>query len=160
MGAAIGLSLGYSQFQRRTARWISFFYMIIMLPLQWMLVIDQEVSLEEQLLSVGGRLLFSISEFFSRRPVEDPLFFIACMSIAFWIISASAGFTLLRQQNFLRVVLPSAVGMLIIQNYDNVAGGRLWFLAFFVFIALFLLGRLNFLQDQKTLEGKARLPFA
>ena len=149
MGAAIGLSLGYSQFQRRTARWISFFYMIIMLPLQWMLVIDQEVSLEEQLLSVGGRLLFSISEFFSRRPVEDPLFFIACMSIAFWIISASAGFTLLRQQNFLRVVLPSAVGMLIIQNYDNVAGGRLWFLAFFVFIALFLLGRLNFLQDQK-----------
>ncbi|HMD81742.1 MAG TPA: hypothetical protein VKE92_10570, partial [Anaerolineales bacterium] len=32
MGVAIGLALGYSQFQRRTARWISFFYMIIMLP--------------------------------------------------------------------------------------------------------------------------------
>ena len=39
--------------------------------------------------------------------------------------------------------------MLIIQNYDNVVSGRLWFLAFFVFITLFLLGRLNFLQDQK-----------
>ena len=149
MGFAIGLALGYSHFSRRTARWISFSYMIIMLPLQWTLVIDQETSLEEQLASVGGRLLYSISEFFSRRPVEDPLFFIACMSITFWIISASAGFSLLRYQNFLRIVLPSAIGMLIIQNYDNVAGGRLWFLAFFVFITLFLLGRLNFLKDQK-----------
>ena len=149
MGVVIGLALGYSHFQRRTARWISFFYMIILVPLQWTLVIDQETSLEEQLASVGGRLLYSISEFFSRRPVEDPLFFIACMSITFWVISASAGFSLLRHQNFLRIVLPSAIGMLIIQNYDNVAAGRLWFLAFFVFITLFLLGRLNFLQDQK-----------
>ncbi|HET9908413.1 MAG TPA: transglutaminaseTgpA domain-containing protein [Anaerolineales bacterium] len=154
MGTAIGLALGYSQFPRRTARWISFFYMIILLPLQWTLVIDQEAALEEQLLSVGGRLLFSISEFFSRRPVEDPLFFIAAMSIAYWAISASAAFTLLRQQNFLRVVAPSAIGMLIIQNYDNVAAGRLWFLAFFVFVSLFLLGRINFLQDQKQWREK------
>lgn len=149
MGMAIGLALGYSQFQLRTARWISFCYMLVLLPLQWTLVIDQKASLEEQLLSVGGRLLFSISEFFSRRPVEDPLFFIASMSITFWIISASAGFRLIRHQNFLAVALPSAIGILIIQNYDNGAAGRLWFLAFFVFIALFLLGRLNFLQDQK-----------
>ena len=149
MGMAIGLALGYSQFQLRAARWLSFCYMLVLLPLQWTLVIDQKASLEEQLLSVGGRLLFSISEFFSRRPVEDPLFFIASMSIAFWIITASAGFRLVRHQNFLAVALPSAIGILIIQNYDNGAAGRLWFLAFFVFIALFLLGRLNFLQDQK-----------
>src|SRR5262245_25629322 len=63
MGFAIGLSLGYSHFPRRTTRWISFSYMIIMLPLQWTSVIDQEASLEEQLASVGGRLLYSISEF-------------------------------------------------------------------------------------------------
>ena len=149
MGLAIGLALGYSQFQPRTARWISFAYMLVLLPLQWTLVIDQKASLEEQLLSVGGRLLFSISEFFSRKPVEDPLFFIASMSITFWIISAYAGFRLIRHQNFLAVALPSAIGILIIQNYDNGAAGRLWFLAFSVFIALFLLGRLNFLQDQK-----------
>ena len=149
MGMVIGLALGYSQFQRRTARWISFSYMLILLPLQWTLVIDQNASLEEQLLSVGGRLLYSISEFFSRRPVEDPIFFIAAMSIAFWIVSASAGFRLLRHQNFLAVVLPSAIGILILQHYDNAVPSRLWFLAFFVFIALFLLGRLNFLQDQK-----------
>jgi len=148
-GFAIGLALGYSQFQRRTTRWISFAYMLVLLPLQWTLVIDQQVSLEEQLLSVGGRLLHSISELLARKPVEDPLFFIACMSITFWILSASAGFHLIRHQNFLAVALPSAIGILIIQNYDSGSAGRLWFLAFFVFIALFLLGRLNFLQDQR-----------
>jgi transglutaminase-like putative cysteine protease len=153
MGIAIGLALGYSQFQLKTARWISFAYMVILLPLQWTLVIE-EASLEEQLLSVGGRLLFSISEFFARRPVEDPLFFVASMSITFWIISASAGFRLIRHQNFLAAALPSAIGILIIQNYDNGTAGRLWFLAFFIFIALFLLGRLNFLQDQKHWREK------
>jgi len=154
MGFAVGLALGYSQLQRRTARWISFFYMLLTVPLQWTLVIDQQVSLEEQLSSVGGRLLYSISEFLSRRPVEDPLFFIANMSIMFWVISASAGFHLIRRQNFLAFVIPSAVGILIIQHYDNLSSARLWFLAFFVFIALFLLGRLNFLQDQKHWREK------
>ncbi len=149
MGSAIGLALGYSQFQRRSARWISFGYMFIMLPLIWTRVIDDQVELDERLLSVAGRLLYSISEFFSRRPVEDPLFFVAVMSITFWVISASAGFSLTRHQNFLAMVLPSAIGLLVIQHYDNGVASRIWFLAFFIFIALFLLGRLNFLQDQK-----------
>ena len=92
MGLAIGLALGYSQFKRKAARWISFGYMLFMLPLIWSRVIDEQVELDERLLSVGGRLLYSISEFLSRRPVEDPLFFVAIMSITFWVISASAGF--------------------------------------------------------------------
>src|SRR5262245_57714602 len=88
MGIAIGLATGYSLFKHRTARWISFGYMAIMLPLLWTRVIDQQVELDERLLSVGGRLLYSISELFARRPVEDPLFFVAIMSITFWILSA------------------------------------------------------------------------
>ena len=150
MGFVIGLALGYSQFKRRTTRWISFGYMVIMLPLIWVGVIDRQVDLDERLLSVGGRLLYSISEFFARKPVEDPLFFVAVMSVAFWIISASAGFNLTRHQNFLAMVIPSAIGILVIQHYDNAVTGRIWILAFFIFMALFLLGRLNFLQDQKN----------
>ena len=149
MGSVIGLALGYSQFKRKTARWISFGYMAFMLPLVWTRVISDQVELDERLLSVGGRLLYSFSEFFSRRPVEDPLFFVAIMSVTFWIISASASFNLTRHQNFLAMVLPSAIGILVIQHYDNGVASRIWFLAFFIFIALFLLGRLNFLQDQK-----------
>ena len=150
MGFVIGIALGYSTFHRGTTRWLSFFYMLILLPLQWTLVIDQSASLEEQLLSVGGRLFFSTSDFLARRPVDDPLFFVAVMSIAFWIISSWAGFTLVRNQDYLGAVLPAAIGIIIIQNYDHAIPGRLWFLAFFAFIALLLLGRLHFLQNKQS----------
>jgi len=150
MGFSLGLALGYSQFQRRTARWLSFLYMIVILPLIWIRIFDKQVELEERFLSIGGRLWYSIGDFFARRPVEDPLFFVSIMCVVFWIISASAGFNLVRHQNFLRIVLPSAIGLLVIQHYDNIFPARLWFLAFFTFIALCLLGRLNFLQNQRT----------
>ena len=148
MGFVIGTALGYSTFPRGIVRLLTFIYMLILLPLEWTLVIDQNASLEEQFASVGGRLFFATADFFARRPVEDPLFFVALMSIAFWMISSWAGFTLVRNQNYLGAVLPSAIGLIIIQNYDSGVAGRLWFLAFFAFIALLLLGRLQFLQNK------------
>ena len=145
-----GMALGYSRFPRRLSHWLSATYMALMLPLQWTLVIDQNTSLEEQLTSVAGRLFFSTSDFFARRPVDDPLFFVVIMTIAFWYISSWAGYTLVRDQNYLGAALPAAIGLLIIQNYDNSIPGRLWFLAFFALAALLLLGRLHFLQNRKS----------
>jgi transglutaminase-like putative cysteine protease len=150
MGFVIGVASGYTVFSRRTTRWLSFLYMLILLPLQWTLVIDQNVSLEEQLMSVGGRLLYSFLAFFGRRPVEDPIFFVALVSIAFWVISTIAGFSMVRSQNYLVAVLPSAVGLLVIQNYDNFIPGRVWFLALFGFLALLLLGRLHYLENRRS----------
>jgi transglutaminase-like putative cysteine protease len=154
MGIVIGLALGYSVFSPRKARWLSFFYMLLLLPLQWTEIIAGPVALEEKLSSIGGRLLFSLSELFARRPVDDPLFFVAIMSVAFWIVSASAGYQLTRHQNFLTVTLPSLIGILVIQNYDNAVRGRMWIMAFFVLFALLLLGRLTFLQEQKRWKDK------
>ena len=150
IGFVVGTSLGYSRFLQRLSQWLSAIYMVLMLPLQWTLAIDQRASLEEQLLSVAGRLYFSTADFFARRPVEDPLFFVVVMTIAFWFISTWAGFALVRNQNYLNAVLPAGIGLLIIQNYDRIRPGRLWFLAFFAFIALLLLGRLHFLQNRKS----------
>src|SRR5215210_5138603 len=56
LGFVIGTALGYSTFQHRIVRWLTFVYMLILLPLQWTLVIDQNTSLEEQFASLGGRL--------------------------------------------------------------------------------------------------------
>lgn len=149
MAYVLGVALGYSTFSPRLTRWLSLGYMIMLLPLQWTLMIDQSVSLEEQLSSTAGRLFYSTSNFLARRPVEDPIFFVVIMTITFWLISSWAGFTLVRNQNYLRIVVPSAIGILIIQNYDRVAGGRLWFIAFFALMALLLLGRLHFLQNRE-----------
>lgn len=145
----VGAALGYTRFSPRLARWLSFVYMLIFLPLQWTLMIDQQASLEEQFLSVGGRLLVSYSDLFSRRPVEDPIFFITLITLGFWIIGSSAGFQLVRKQNYLGAVVPSAAALLVIQNYDNLAGGRVWFVAFFAFVALLLLGRLHLLVNKQ-----------
>lgn len=150
MGFVVGTALGYSRFPRVTARLLNFLYMTILLPLQWTLAIDQNASLEEQFTSVAGRLFFSTSDFVARRPVEDPLFFVAVMSMAFWIISSLASFTLVRNQDYLGAVLPAAIGLIIIQNYDYAIPGRLTFLAFFGFVALLLLGRMQFLQNKKS----------
>jgi transglutaminase-like putative cysteine protease len=154
MGFVIGVALGYSNFQKRTAGWLNFLYMLILLPIQWTLIIDQQASLEEQFLSVGGRLFFTTSDFLARRPVEDPIFFVAIMSIAFWIISSLAGFALIRHQNYLGAVLPAAIGLLVIQNYDHTHASRLWFLAFFAFVALLLLGRLQFLKNKLSWHAR------
>ena len=143
-------ALGYSRFPRRVSHWLNAVFMALMLPLQWTLAIDQNTSLEEQLSSVAGRLFFSTSDFLAKRPVDDPLFFVVIMTLVFWFISSWAGFTLVRDQNYLGAVLPAAIGLLIIQNYDASSPGRLWFLAFFAFIALLLLGRLHFLQNRKS----------
>ncbi len=145
----VGIALGYSHFPRRIAQWLSFVYMVLMLPLQWTLIIDQTTSLEEQFLSVAGRLYFSTSDFLARHPVDDPIFFVVIMTFTFWFISSWAGFTLVRNQNYLEAVIPSAIGILIIQNYDRIIVGRLWFMAFFTLMALLLLGRLHFLQNKK-----------
>lgn len=145
----VGVALGYSKFSQRLSRWISFLYMLVFLPLQWTLVIDQEASLEEQFLSVGGRLFFSYSDFFARRPVEDPFFFITLITLGFWIIGASAGFQLVRRQNYLAAVLPSAVVLLVIHHYDA-REGRIWIIAVFALLALLLLGRLNHLVNKRS----------
>jgi len=148
-GCVIGLILGYTHFSLRLTRWVSFLYMLILLPLQWTLLIDQAASFEEQLWSVGGRLLFSFSEFFAHRPVEDPIFFISLVTVGFWIIGSSAGFRLIRNQNYIMSVIPSAIGLLVIQSYDNSVKVRVWFIALFIFMALLLLGRLNYLENKK-----------
>jgi len=143
----VGTALGFSQFSARLSRWLSLAFLILMLPLQWTLMIDQNVSLEDQLTSVAGRLFFSTSDFLARRPVDDPLFFVVIMTLVFWFLSSWAAFTLVRNQNYLAAVLPCAIGFMVIQGYDR---GHLWILAAFGFIALLLLGRLHYLQNMKS----------
>ena len=147
----VGMALGYSSFSRRVSQWLSFLFLILMLPLQWTLMIDQNVSLEGQLTSVAGRLFFSTADFFARRNVEDPLFFVVIMTLAFWFISSWAGFALVRNQNYLAAALPCAIGFMTIQAYDRT---HLWILAFFAFVALLLLGRMHYLQNRQFWREK------
>lgn len=150
IGFTVGAALGYSRFSKRASRWISFLYMLLYLPLLWTLLVDQKASLEEQFLKMGGRVAAAYADFLAGRPVDDAIFFISLITLGFWMIGASAAFQLVRRQHYLAAVMPSAVVLLVIQSYDNFQQGRIWFIAFFFLLALFLLGRLTFLANRAS----------
>ena len=152
ISVALGLALGYSNFQPRTVRWLAWLYSLVILPWQLVAAAEIEGSLSERLISVGGRLLYSTVEFFSRKPVEDALFFVALVSLGFWIIGITAGYALARNNNTLGVLLPAGVAAIIVQLYDSQITVRMWGLGIYVFLALMYVGRIYLRQNRRTWE--------
>ena len=117
ISVALGLALGYSNFRPRTVRWLAWLYSLVILPWQMVSAAEIEAPFSERLFSVGGRLLYSTVEFFSRKPVEDALFFVALVSLGFWIIGLTAGYALARNNNTLGALLPA--GFVLARGTDD-----------------------------------------
>ena len=147
MGAVLGLALGYSQFKRKAVLWLTLGYSIVLIPWQMTLAIDEDVQLSERLLSVGGRLLFSLEQFFQREAVEDGLLFVAFISTLLWFLCLLSGYWWARRENYLAAILPGGIFTLTIHLYDTYIGARIWIVGFYVLFALMLLGRLYFLKN-------------
>jgi transglutaminase-like putative cysteine protease len=102
--------------------------------------------MRERLAEVGGRLLSCMGLFVQGKPVEDPLFFVAFVSLLFWVIGVAAGYWLARHNHFAAAALPAGIGLLIVQAYDHYEPRRMWWLATYLLFALLLLGRLYYLD--------------
>ena len=146
----LGLALGTSRFRPRTVRWLAWLYSLVILPWQMVAAVDAEAEFSERLAAVGGRLWFSLAEFFARKPVEDNLFFVALVSLGFWIIGLTAGYALARHNNILGAILPAGVATLIVQLYDSHESVRIWGLGLFIFLALLFVGRAYLRQNRLT----------
>lgn len=152
LGLIIGLALGQSRYQRRGVVLLSIGYMLVVFCWQWLAFIEfteEETYLGDKLLILAGRVLLGLSEFASNRPVKDPLFFVALLSIPYWFSGLFSGYQLTRYANGLAAVLPSGILMFIIylnhyttRNYSGLFGA-------YLFIALLLLGRQKYLADRK-----------
>lgn len=141
---ALGLALGYSIFRPRTVRWLVFFYSLVLLPWQLTLAVEAEAPFAERLASIGGRMWFSLIAFATRKPVDDALFFVAFVSLAYWIVGLTAGYALARHGNYLVAVLPAGLITLFVQLYDSYISVRIWGFGIYIFVALLLLGRMYF----------------
>ena len=150
MGVILGLALGISQFKRKSVLLLILGYSVILIPWQMSLAIDEDVLLSERLISVGGRLLFSLRQFFQREPVEDGLLFVAFISVLLWFLCILSGYWWARHNNYLMAVLPGGIFTLTIQLYDNFTGNRIWIVGFYILFALILLGRLYFLKNMES----------
>jgi transglutaminase-like putative cysteine protease len=147
-GVALGLALGISLFGRRTVLLLSTLYTAVLLPLQLSNAFEDEASLGERLASFGGRLWFSYTQFIARKPVEDTILFVAFISLVYWLIGLTAGYSLTRHKNALGIILPAGAATLIIHSYDNFVPIRLLALALLIFLSLVLLGRMYFANNQ------------
>ena len=147
-GAILGLVLGYSYFSRKAVTRIAAGYTLILIPAQLLNAIEKTDWLWQDVVALFSRLLTSLGQFMKGQPVYDQLFFISLVTFGYWTIGLCAGYWLTRHQDFLSVILPSGLVMLIVQIFDPYAPTRIWGLAVYIFMALLLLGRLYFLKNQ------------
>ena len=150
LGTILGLALGTSRFKRSRVTWLAIDYTLMVLPWQWTVVIqsDINVSFRDQLHMVASRLAIAFVQFIQRAPVNDSFFFVAFISLVMWIIGLTAGYWLMRHDNLLAAVIPSAIVMMIVQVYDNHFALRSWWLAAYLFLVLLLVGRRYFLHSR------------
>ena len=153
-GICLGLALGYSQFKRAAVVWLALGYSFVLVPWQMTLAIEGDVLLSERLVSVGGRLLFSLGQFFGREFVEDSLLFVAVISTLVWFLSMASGYWWARHNNYLVAVLPGGIFTLFIHLYDWLYPTRAWVLGAYILWSLFLLGRLHYLRNRELWRSK------
>lgn len=148
-GTVIGLALGASRFGKRAIQWLAAGYTLVLIPRQLIAAYDDEIYLGERLLGLGGRLLFSISEFAANKPVHDDLFLVTIFAIIYWFIGLNAGTRLARQGNTLAAILPAGLAIVVVQHFDHSFPNRIWFIAIYLFLALGLLGRGLYLRNRE-----------
>ena len=148
LGTILGLALGTSHFTRHMVTWIVIDYTVMVLPWQWTAIIQSDIDFRERLYIVASRLAIAFVQFIQRVPVNDSFLFIAFISLVMWIVSLTAGYQLMRHDNLLAAVIPSAMVMVIVQVYDNYFSLRSWWLAAYLFLVLLLMGRRYFLRSR------------
>ena len=155
-GTVLGLALGISRLQRRAVIWLAIGYTLVMLPWQWIKAMDQELSILDQLTSVNKILFVSFVQFIQRQPVKDSLFFVALVSLGFWLLGLSAGYWLTRHNNLPAAILPAGITTLLIQVYDDYQTYSSWWLAVYILLALLLLGR-DYYRRNRTEWARRRV---
>ena len=150
IGTILGLAIGYSRFKGRTGFNLGLFYGLIAIPWQLGLTVSDKVEWSERLLSLLGRLMVTIDQIGRERNVTDPLLFLILMSVLYWILSTTAGYSLTRTGNPWRAVLPSGVAIVIIHTYDSFISIRMWYLAFFLLCSLLLVARIYYLSRRSS----------
>jgi transglutaminase-like putative cysteine protease len=148
IAAVLGLSLGYSQFKKKLVSWLAIGYSLTLIPWQLTAAIQGDVLLSEKLVSVGGRLFFSLGQFFNREIVEDGLLFVTFISLVLWSISLISGYFWTRHQNYLTAVLPAGIFTIVIQLYDSFNNSRIMLVGIYLLLALILLGRVHYLNNR------------
>ena len=141
MAVILGFALGISRFSGWVATLMSLAYGLFGIP--WLLGLELSPGIEWQarLVSMAERLQAATSLFLAKKPVYDPILFLLLMSILFFILSVSAGYSLMRKGNSWLAVLPTGLALLVINHYDRFANNGLRYVGLYALLALIIIGR-------------------
>ena len=92
VGVILGLALGYSKFSRQTVIRLSVGYTLLLIPAQLLNASERTDWLWRDLVALLDRLFISLDQFIRNQPVNDPLFFVSIVTLAYWVIGLSAGY--------------------------------------------------------------------
>jgi transglutaminase-like putative cysteine protease len=149
LGLILGLALGHSQFRRRAVILLTLGYSLVLIPWQLTVIVNDKL-LSARLASIGGRLYFSLVQFFQREPVQGGLLFVAFISTLVWLMSIACGYWWTRHENYLAAVLPGGIFTLVIHLYDQYYTARIWFLGVYLLLAMLLLGHQYYLRNRES----------
>ncbi len=147
-GVIAGWALGKSRFSPRMAVFFATAYGLFAIPWRLGSAIREDILWTERLSILWNRLTVIIYQLVNQEPVQDSLLFLIAMSALFWVLGTHAGYTLVRYGNPWKATLPAGLSMFIIHSFDPYLTRRTLYLAAYLFFALMLIARMNFLYRQ------------
>jgi transglutaminase-like putative cysteine protease len=154
LGAVLGLVVGISSFERRSAGWLICAYTIILVPWQLTRFITERVNAFERLAATGERLALTFGQLLAASRIEDPIFFVTLMSLLYWTIGVYCGYRLMRDRGLLTVLMLPTVPVLVVQYYDAYQVNGILIVAFYFFLVLLLIGRIHLLEKRSIWLSK------
>ena len=153
----IGLVIGFSKFNRKTAVWMGIAYSV--LTLTWILsfVMKPDMVWSEKLLSLLTGVNESLGQFFRNEPAQNSILFLFFMIIGYWCIGFLAGYQLTRQGSPWLPVIVIFIVMLVIDYYPPYIKNRYLYSAVFVLFSVFLVGRLYYLHSLQKWQKKSAM---
>ena len=146
-GVILGLTLGYSRFNRQLAGLFGFIYTLFFVI--WQLS-DVGTSAQyrwvERLWLLGDRLWTNLLIFLRNEPLSDSFLFLANMVLLFWMIAITTGYNLTRYGNPWQGLIIAGMAMLIIDLYHPPLAAQGVATAVFTVLALLLVARLFYLK--------------
>jgi hypothetical protein len=149
-GVALGLPFGLSRFRRGTVFLLLLLYGLVLVPFIMAALLYPGLPWLERMASMGGRLAYAFSIIAAGLPLEDAFLFLVIFAAGFWAIGAGSAYALTRRADFTGAVLPGGAALLLLQSFDARGDQALVFMALYIFLALILLGRMNYARRRET----------
>jgi transglutaminase-like putative cysteine protease len=152
-GCLLGLLIGKSRLSAGAAKIVGLGYSLVIVPWQLSLAAPLDESFRIRLITVVVRLNNSIYQFLNNQRLDDPIFFLACISILFWSFSLISGYLLARYGRPWYPLLAAAMVVVMIEFY-HMAGALGLASGAFAMCLLLLAARLFYLRLKRGWEVK------